>query len=114
MADFWGMQNVLPEMDDDKGTPLVFVNSDRGKSMFNQINNNILYKEVDINQAVAYNSAAIKSVEQNAKREKFFENLPGTVDISKLITKYTKVSFSKKVYTKIRGLLSRVKKGILD
>jgi len=68
LADFWGIQNVLPRFDDDRGTSLVFVNSERGKSMFEQIKNRILYNEVDINQVVIYNSAAIKSVEQNPKR----------------------------------------------
>lgn len=75
LADFWGIQHILPEMDDDKGTSLIFVNSEAGQDMVEQIKNNILWQEVDINEAVKYNSAAIKSVESNPKREKFFEEL---------------------------------------
>ena len=26
LADFWGIESVLPEMDDDKGTSLVIIN----------------------------------------------------------------------------------------
>ena len=104
LADFWGIQNVLPEMDDDKGTSLVFVNSARGKSMFNQINDNILYKEVDINQAVAYNSAAIKSVEQNPKRDKFFEELD-KISFDKLVKKYCSDSVLMRIMRKAKSVV---------
>lgn len=30
VADFWGIQNELPEMDDDKGTSFVLVHSEKG------------------------------------------------------------------------------------
>lgn len=75
LADFWGIQNVLPEMDDDKGTSLVFVNSIKGEYIFNQVKDNICYKEVDINEAVSYNSAAIISVKYNPNYEYFFNEL---------------------------------------
>ncbi len=87
LADFWGIQNVLPEMDDDKGTSLVFVNSANGKSMFGQIKDKILYKEVNINKAVSYNLPAIKSVEANPEREKFFEELD-VLPFDQLVNKY--------------------------
>jgi len=71
------------------------------------------YKKVDINQAILYNPPAVKSVDYNPKRDKFFEDLPGSADISQMIAKYTKVSFSKKVYMKVRGLLSKIKRKVL-
>lgn len=55
LADFWGIQNIASEMDDDKGISLLFINSEVGKEMFNKIRNEIIYKEVDINEAVKYN-----------------------------------------------------------
>src|SRR5690606_29256323 len=75
LADFWGIQNVLPEMDDDKGTSLIFVNSQTGKELFDDIKDGMLYQEVDINEAVKYNSAAIKSVIPNNNRDNFFKDL---------------------------------------
>ena len=38
LADFWGIQNVAPEMDDDKGTGLVLVNSPKGKTIIDTLN----------------------------------------------------------------------------
>lgn len=75
LADFWGIENVLPDMDDDKGTSLIFVNSSKGQSVLDQMKDKIVYKEVDIHQAVSYNSAAIKSVGYNQQRDRFLEKL---------------------------------------
>ena len=37
LADFWGIHEVFPEFDDDKGTSLVLIHSDRGQSLFDSI-----------------------------------------------------------------------------
>ena len=71
------------------------------------------YEKVDINQAILYNPSAVESVDYNPKRDKFFQELSGSADINQLVAKYTKVIFSKKVYMKVRGLLSRIKRKIL-
>jgi coenzyme F420-reducing hydrogenase beta subunit len=113
LADFWGIENILPSLDDDQGTSLILVNSDKGKEIFLAAADKMEYKKIDIDQAIVYNSAAIKSVACNSKRDKFFRDLPHTADISQLIAKYTKVSFSRKVYRKVRLLLSRIKRKIL-
>lgn len=87
LADFWGIQNVLPEMDDDKGTSLVMINSKKGAKIFSSVIDKMDYKKVEINQAVTYNSAAIKSAKKNPKREKFFEELD-KISFDKLVKKY--------------------------
>lgn len=109
LADFWGIQNVLPEMDDGKGTSLIFVNSDNGQSILEEIKDDILYKEVDINQAVKYNSAAIKSVGYNPKRDSFFgelDNLPFNV----LVKKYCTDSISIRIKSKSKYLMYQLLK----
>jgi len=75
LADFWGVQELMPDMDDDKGTSLIFVHSEKGKELLTRIRDNIVLKEVDINKAVAYNPSAIRSAEKNPNREKFLEEL---------------------------------------
>lgn len=100
LADFWGIQNVLPEMDDDKGTSLLFVNSGRGQEMLEKIKGKITYEEVDINQAVSFNSAAIKSVEYNPKREDFFSKLD-YLEFDELVRKYCTDRLSVRVKRKV-------------
>ncbi len=112
LADFWGVENVLPSFDDEGGTSLVLVNSQKGNKMFLSIIDKINYEKVNINQAILYNQSAVKSVTYNPKRDKFFQELSGGVDINKLINNYTNISFSRKVYLKLRIILSPIKRMI--
>lgn len=103
LADFWGIQNILPDMDDDKGTSLIFVNSDKGQKMFENIKDNIVYKEIDINEAVSSNSAAIRSVAYNPKRENFLNDLD-KMEFDELVKKYCTDKFGIRVKRKIKAI----------
>lgn len=109
LADFWGIQNVLPEMDDDKGTSLIFVNSNRGQTMLEEIKDKILYKEVDINQSVKYNSGAIKAVEYNSKRDSFFNELD-QLPFNQLVKKYCSDSTIVRIKRKGKSLIYMILK----
>ncbi|MBU3159860.1 Coenzyme F420 hydrogenase/dehydrogenase, beta subunit C-terminal domain [Clostridium frigoris] len=114
IGDFWGIENIVPELDDDKGTSLILVNSDKGKTMFNQLRDKMILKQVNCDEAIKYNSSAIESVPINSKRDKFFKNLDSrSDDISELISKYTKISFFKRVYRKMGAILSKEKRKLL-
>lgn len=108
LADFWGIQNIFPDMDDDKGTSLIFVNTEKGNKIFNKIKKNIKYSEVNINEAIKYNSAAIKSVEKNPNREKFFNDLDN-LEFDKLINKYCKPKFLVRLKRKVVFILKKIK-----
>lgn len=103
LADFWGIQNILPELDNDKGTSLIFVNSMKGKRLFNKIQNQVVYQEVDIEKAVSYNPSAIKSSEMNSKREAFFNDLD-QLSLGKLVNKYC----SEDILTKVKGEIKSI------
>lgn len=109
LADYWGIQYMLPEMDDDQGTSLIFVNSVNGQSMLKQIKDNILYKEVDINKAISYNSAAIKSAGYNPKRDAFFEGL-GKLSFDQLVKKYCSDSLYVRTKRKAKSIIHKVLK----
>ena len=107
LADFWGIQNVLPTFDDDRGTSLILVNSRKGATLFSYVADKVASEKVDIDQALVDNPSALKSVAYNPQRALFFKEMATTKDISHLIAKYTRVSFPRKVYRKMRTLLSR-------
>jgi coenzyme F420-reducing hydrogenase beta subunit len=111
LADFWGIQNVSPHMDDDKGTSLVLINSAKGAKLFDEVKHNLEYETVDINEAVKYNSAAVKSVNMHKNRDIFFRKLEST-KFNKLVKKYTPVSIRKKLKTGIVVFLSKM--GLLN
>lgn len=105
LADFWGIEKVLPEMDDNKGTSLVIVNSKKGKELIEKVKDKMIYKEVNFDDAIQYNPSMTKSVEMNKNREKFFENLDN-IEFSKLVKKYTSHNIiSKRIIKKIKRII---------
>ncbi len=111
LADFWGVQNVLPKMDDDKGTSLILVNSSKGQAMFNKVKSQISFELVDINNAVVYNPAVIKPAEQSSNREKFFNEVD-KLDFDKLVKKYCSDSILFKTKGKARSVVTIVLKRV--
>ncbi len=107
LADFWGIQNILPQMDDDKGTSLVFINSEIGQTLFEEIKDGMLYQEVDINEAVKYNSAAIKSSRPNKNREKFFKDL-SSLSFDRLVKMYCTDKLSIRAKKFLKSILKKI------
>ncbi len=104
LADFWGIEKLLPEMDDNKGTSLVVVQSKKGATIFNAIINKMIYKSVCLDDAIHFNSSMITSATVNKKRRLFFEEIDEYDNIEDLLNKYTRVTLLKKtlVFIKIR------------
>lgn len=73
LGDFWGIDNILPELNDKKGTSIVLIQSKKGENLFNQIKENIIFKETDIKDVVKFNKSIIESAVKNEKRDKFFK-----------------------------------------
>lgn len=111
LADFWGIQNIMPEMDDDKGTSLVILNSEKGRELFNAVKSQTVYKKTDLNEAVKYNSAMISSVENNAKRQPFFSDLD-YLTFEQLVKKYCTDNYFVRGKRKARSILSRIKNSV--
>ncbi len=108
LADFWGVWDVLPQMDDDKGTSMVFINSEKGNEYFRALNLNA--EESDYDTAKKYNSACWKSPAVNPKREQFFTRLNSEENVVKLINEMTTPSAKQRV----RMLLSKCKYLIIN
>ena len=72
IADFWGIQHIHPEFDDDKGCNLVLINSEKGLNFFNKLECDKI--ESDFNTAIKYNPSYFKSVSEPKYRQYFFDN----------------------------------------
>lgn len=108
VADFWGIENILPKMDDDKGTSLIVIHSEKGKQLFDELSEKMILNEVNLNEAIKYNSSMIKSVKYNEKRNSFFAELNSGKELTDLIRKYTKISFEKRVKNKIKSIIKKL------
>lgn len=111
LADFWGVANKYPELDDDKGTSLLFVHSEKGKKLLEKCESQLELHKVELEYAVRHNSAMIKSVIPHKNRDKFFRELErGEHEIIKLIEKYAQYDFIVRVKGLARRVCSRVKR----
>lgn len=52
VGDYWGVQDVLPEFDDNKGVSLLFSNSDRALERFDSFKEMLKYQEISVTDAV--------------------------------------------------------------
>lgn len=75
IGDFWGVEKVHPEIDDDRGTSLVLINTAKGSALFEQINSRIDRLAVTFKEAIDGNSALVKSRCPHRNRDRFFESL---------------------------------------
>lgn len=88
LADFWGIQNVSPEMDDDKGTSLVLVYNDKGTTLLN--NANVLKKKTFIKDSLRDNLMWSECASSHPERELFFARLDKCKDVQDLICQFLK------------------------
>lgn len=102
LGDFWGIENVNPDMADDNGTSLVIVRNENGKQVFNSISNKIKFAEVDYESAVKENSAEYESVVMPEQRTDFIEDLK-ELTFQELSDKYipNPKSIKGKIYNRI-------------
>ena len=73
IGDFWGIENVFPQMDDDKGISAVILNSTKGKAIFQKIQEKMEYQETTFEDILNANPVLTASVDYTKNREKFFE-----------------------------------------
>lgn len=108
LADFWGIDKVLPALDDNKGTSLVIINSQKGKEILEKIKDKITLQKVDFEEAIKYNQSMFKSVKKDSNREKFFEKLD-EMEFDKLVKKHTyKPSIFKRGIYKIKKIVKKL------
>lgn len=91
VGDFWGIQNVAPELDDDKGTSLVLVHTEKGNRALRAILEETEYQEVDCMAALKDNPAMLRSVGRPAARDSFFVDM-GAMNFKALQKKYIVIS----------------------
>ena len=75
LGDCWGVQNYMPEMDDDKGTSVVIAHTKKGVNILNSVKNNLVIKKAKLDRALPPTADSRKSVLPHKNRESFFKQL---------------------------------------
>lgn len=96
IADYWGIQNSHPEMDDDKGTGLVLIHTSKGKSAINLSLTN--YLETTYEEGLQNNPAIERPAVAHPNRAEFFDHLDNTENLGNLILECTKSTIKQKIW----------------
>lgn len=96
IADFWGINIEMPEMDDDKGTGLLLINTNKGQTALDY--DRISYRETTTDVIHRYNPAYIHSVAVHPKREDFFSRLTVCTSIITLINNSLRPTFTQRLH----------------
>ncbi len=108
LADFWGINNIHPKMDDNKGTSFVWLHTQKGKTLFENVIDKTTAVEIQPNDAIQHNNSAISSTVMNEKRKSFFQYFHNK-RIDDAIYEYTK----KNIKQRVRAFLSKIKHKVL-
>lgn len=99
-ADFWGIER---ELDDDKGTSMLLINSEKGRQLFEVVKNNMEIHEKNYNSIFAGNSMFTNSVVIPKKSNDFLKDLDN-MDFSACIKKYDRISIKQKFFCLVRKI----------
>lgn len=75
LADFWGIERISPKMDQNKGTSMIYINSEKGQKIFDEIKENLVYEEIVSDDVFKENVSMKRSVEMTKERQEVFKNI---------------------------------------
>lgn len=106
LADFWGIDNVLPDFDFSKGASAVIVNTEKGESLFDDIITLTESKGVEYDDIISRNTALVKSAVFPKQRAEFWTRFPREgMNCIKPIVKTMQPSFGSRVISYIKKTL---------
>lgn len=110
LGDYWGIEHQHPAMDDDKGTSLVLLHTDKGRMAFEALDCSIEASTYE--QALAGNPSIENSVKEPALRRYFYRmatrgNYP---EIIRNVLKKTGPSWMARIKFKLKRILKTISK----
>lgn len=101
LSDFWGVEDIAPDLVDGGGISLVIRHTPKGERAFNAIKDNCVGREVDVNDALKGNGAFFESYKRPALRNTIDKDIK-KLDFPKIVWKYA--------YSKREKILAIIKK----
>lgn len=100
IADFWGIDVIDPDFNDDKGCGAVLINTTKGAEV--DVLSQTIYKEKTFDEIIKYNSSYYKSTTPHPKREEFFNHLDKAGTPSNYISAILTPSLTERIIKRIK------------
>ena len=110
LGDFWGIWDINSEMDYNKGTSLVLINSLKGEELFRSVSGNIKSSQVTLEQASIMNPSLLQSSHPHSSRDKVLSEIIQNGFETVIPLFQSNQSVKTLLPVKIRNMLSRLKK----
>ena len=109
LGDCWGIWNYQPELDDNKGTSLVLIHTDRGMGLFDSIKCKVQYADTDIDRAIKGNSCIIESTPKTSKSKIFYDRVMHGEVFSRVVADLTHRSKGVLLARKLKSFISKLR-----
>ena len=103
IADFWGIDQLMPDFDDDKGVGLVLLNTNRGVRAFDCLNMEIMKSTLEA--VKRFNGGFRECIDVNLSRSVFYKKFIAGISINDCISHSLKESIFRKILNKLYSII---------
>ena len=100
IGDFWGCDVVKPNFEDSNGVSLIFVNTEKGRKLFEEIQCELFFSALDKEEAILHNNKIIICGGAHVNRKKFFKQIDKRLD--RLVPELVKVNRFQKMMLRLK------------
>ena len=106
LGDCWGIQDIQPSMDDNKGISAVMIHTEKGEKLFESLH--VMKRRIDYNEIKQHNKAVFKSAVLHSERDTFFKKIIVSENVNDCLKEYTQLSLRERI-TKMKSIMSKLK-----
>jgi coenzyme F420-reducing hydrogenase beta subunit len=107
IGDFWGIEKMKPNLNDNKGISLLLINTSKSQKLFEKCVGNIKFVECDLSWATEDNPRLLTSFRQPNKRKQFFTEI-NNKQFDKVVKKYLTTNIIIKAIPKIKKKVKKL------
>lgn len=75
IGDCWGIDKLMPDMDDDQGTSVILVHTPKGRQLLDAIRDKLVLRNAELDQVLPPSAESRRSVEMHPNRKKYWEGV---------------------------------------
>ena len=112
IADCWGIDHFLPEMNDKKGTSAIITHTEKGTQLLQSVSDLLQVQEVPVEKVLRYNLAMTESAVSHPRRENFFALLQNGEEVAFAIEQMLKPTLKERL-KRVEVAIKRIGRKIL-
>lgn len=91
IADFWGIENFMPDFDDNKGTSMLILNTNKALNLYNEVKDHLICRKSNLTDAFYDNHK--RPAKMNVNRDDFWKDYQahGYLYVAQKYSAYTTV-----------------------